>query len=173
MTLKELSMPILKLPRKVESDPRYEELKLFLATNLLPLWDKSTIRVPHVSFVPALEETLGRALGFKQLERGLEHLSQTLESERKGLVALQQKQKTAPANRVSRLLIIASDGTERFYRECETTLIRHSDRVLCLRVDAPCARLAQNIYGEGELVKALLVSDREAVAHVLFSLIAD
>jgi hypothetical protein len=171
MSFKELSLPVLKLPRKVENDPRYEALKKLLGENLLPLWEKSTLTVPHVKFLKTLEETLTRALGFRQLERGLENIDKILDAEKKGLVALQQKLKTAPAHRMSRLLIIANDGTERFYRACETTLLRHSERVLCLHVDAPSEQLARNVHGADQLVKALLVSDREAVSHVLFSLL--
>lgn len=172
MSLKELSLPTLKLPRKVENDPRHEPIEKLLKQNLRPLWEKITISVPHIQFLPPLEEVLTRALSYKQLERGLEHIDQILNSEKKGLDALRQKQKTAPANRVSRLLLIANDGTERFYRACETTLIRHSDRVLCLHLDVPSARLSRNLFGEAQLVKSLLVSDREAVAHVLFSLLS-
>jgi hypothetical protein len=170
MPLKELTLPALKLPRKVENDPRHEALEKYLSRNLHPLWEKSTIKVPQIEFQPPLEDVLIRALNLKQLERGLEHIDQILDAEKKGLVALQQKQKAAPANRISRLLIIANDGTERFYRACESTLLRHSDRLLCLHVQAPSARIARNILGEDQLVKALLVSDREAVAQVLLAL---
>ena len=169
--LKPHSLPTLKLPRKIEADPRHQAVEQFLLNNRQPLWEKGTLLVPHLAFSPSLETALIRALDFNHLERGLEHIEETLEREKKGLVALREKQGTSPVNRVSRLLIIANDGTERFYRACETTLLHHSDRLLCLHVDASSTRLAENIFGTDKVLKALLVSDRDVVTHVLFSLI--
>lgn len=160
-----------KLPRKVEADPRHEALEKLLTQNLKPLWEKSPVQVPTLPFHSTLEDSLLKVLGYHQLERGLENIEQILNNEENGLAAIRKKAGTAVANRVSRLVIIANDGTERFYRSCESILLRHSTRVLCLRVDVPCARLAQNLFGPEKVVKALLVSEKEAVSNVLFSLI--
>lgn len=170
-TSKPRTLPILKLPRQVEADPRHEALKQLLAKDLRPLWEKSPFQVAHISFTPKLEEALLKALNFKQIEPGLEHINQILGNEKNGLSAQQKKDGAAPSFRLSRLLIIANDGSERFYRSCESTLMNHGDRVLILAVGVPSSRLSQNLYGPEKAIKALMVSEREAVSNVLFSLI--
>lgn len=164
-------MSTLKLPRKIEAHPQHETLKELLAQNQRLLWESGTVQVPVIRFNAALEKTLAQALAFQQLERGLERIEQVLNSEKKGLVALQEKQGTPPANRVSRILLITNDGAERFYRACESTLLHHQDRVLGLWLDTDSSQLGFKLFGPEKPVKALLVSDKEAVVHVLLSLL--
>lgn len=161
---------MLKLPRLIESDPRHDALVAMLEADAKPLWDGGFVKVPHVPFTPALEAALKDALNSRQLERGLENIEGILRNEQRGLDALAKKQGVPKAQRVSRLLIIADDGAERFYRQCETVLLRHPDRVLALRVPVPCAHLAERLFTAEELVKVLLVSERDAVSSVLLAL---
>ena len=164
----------LKLTRAVEADPRHEAIKTVLGKDRKPLWEKSTLLVPHIPLTPSLESCLKNLLNRKQVERGLEHIDQILHNEHKGLLALQQKQGTPPSHRVSRLVIVANDGSERFYRVCEKTLLKNKDRVLFLFVDEPSTRLTRSLMGETDkILKVLLISDRDAVSTVLFSLVAE
>ena len=164
-------LPKLKLPRKVELDPRCEGVHKVLGLCLRPLWENSSIQVAQVPLLPNFEKALILALHTRQLEPGLENIDRLLDNEQKGLTALREKQGAAPAHRVSRLLIIANDGSERFYRAVESTLRRHSDRVLILQVDVPSSRLVQKLYGEERAIKALLVSERDGVSQILLSLV--
>lgn len=161
----------IRLPKKIEADPRHDEIKKMLSEDLRPLWEKGTILVPHVPFFRELEKTLGYALRDKHLARGLENIGNLLNAERKGLAAVHERQGTTQVARVSRLLIIPDKCTERFYRTSEAILFNHSDRLLCLRVDVSYERLAQNLFGEDALVKALLVSDRDATSDALLALL--
>jgi hypothetical protein len=160
-----------KLPRKIEALPEHEALKDLLSQDRRLLWEKGTVEVAAIRWSGGLEQALMKTLGFKQLERGLERIEQLLSYEKKGLVALQAKQGTPPANRVSRVLLIANDGAERFYRACESTLLEHQDRVMGLLLDVGSAELGRKLFGPEKSVKALLVSDKEAVVHVLLSLL--
>jgi hypothetical protein len=164
-------MPVLKLPREVETDPRNAAVVRALALDMRPLWEKGTFTVPHVSFQPALEKALAVANRDRHLERGFEKIETILKGEQKGLAELREKQGTPPANRVSRLLIIPDECPERFYRNCETILFNHSDRLLGLRVKVPFNVFAENIFGKEALVKVLLVTDRKAAANVLFAIL--
>jgi hypothetical protein len=141
--------------------------------DLRPLWANSELNVSHIPLHADLEKTLIRTLGFKQIERGLEHITQVLNQEQKGLVALQKKQNREPSYRVSRLLLVANDGSERFYRDCEKIIHQQGDRVLLIRIDVPSTRLAQNLLGPDQVLKILLVSDKDAVSNVLFSLVVE
>lgn len=161
---------MLKLPRPVETDPRREAIERALTADERPIWSGGAIRVPHVAWTGALEEALRTALVADQLDRGLEHIEQRLIREAKGLQAARDKQGTAAANRLSRILVMADDGAERFYRQCEQLLRHHGDRLVGLHVGVPSKRLSEKLFGADELVKAVLVSDRDAVVNVLFAL---
>jgi hypothetical protein len=162
----------LKLTRAVEGDPRHGAVETALKNNQKPLWKSSTITVPHLSLTPSLMSCLKALLNRRQLERGLDRIEQLLNNEKKGILALQQKQGTASAHRVSRLLLISNDGSERFYRACEKTLIQHQDRLLLLYLDVSSTQLTESLVGPTDkILKAVLVSDRDAVSAVLFAII--
>ncbi len=168
------ALPVLKLTRVVEADPRHAAIEALLKKDCRPLWEKSFYKVPHIPFLPALESCLRDVHSRKKLERGVEQIERLLSKEQKGLAALKEKQGTEPFNRISRLFIVANDGSERFYRACEKVLLQNSDRLLLLHVDASSDRLAQCILGVSDKpLKALLVSDRDAVSGVLFSLVGN
>lgn len=162
---------MLKLPREVEADPRHDAIAKLLAQDMRQLWERGTIKVSHVPNSPALEQALDDAQRDRQLERGLEKIETLLRAEQKGITELREKQGQEPANRVSRLLIIPDECPERFYRSCESLLFKNSDRLLGLRVNVPYNVFAQHLFGEGALVKVLLISDRKASANVLFALV--
>jgi len=161
---------MLKLPRQLEIDPRRESVEAALARDVRPLWEKGSLGVSHFEYLPSLEKALRASMGARQLERGLEHIEKLLGNEEHGLAAAREKQGAPLANRVSRLLVLADGGSERFYRSCEAVLRRHADRVLGLRITVASETLSQSLFGSSdELVKALLVSDRDAVTNVLFA----
>lgn len=162
----------LKLPREIEATPEQNDaISKVLAESEGPLWEGGRLRVARLPLSPTIEDALLQALNFRKLERGLEQAEKILGAEQKGLLAVQAKQGAAPAQRVSRLLVIARDGAERFNRACESLLARHSDRVLGMLVDVDSERLGLALFGPGKAVKALLVTDRDAVTRILRSLI--
>lgn len=165
------TLPELKLPKAVEADPRHAQLVALFAESRAPIWEKGHLTFGRAHFTPALEMTLRQALNFRHLDLGLERIDQALDNEKKGLDALREKQGTPPANRVSRLLIVANDGSERFYRACEQTALKHADRLLLLVTDVPAEVLAAKLFGQGREIKALLVSERDSVSRVLLSLL--
>ena len=164
-------VPTLKLPRQVELDPRNEDIKKLLAEDLRPLWENGKIKVPHVPFGPTFEAALKFALISKHLDRGLEQIESILNAQQKGLDIRHESEGTSPAYRLCRLLIIPNGCTERFYRTCEAILFRHEDRVLGLRVNVSYEQFALSLFGEGALIKVLLVSDRGSATNVLFALV--
>lgn len=161
---------VLKFPREIEADPRRAAVEATLAKDVRPLWTGGSVAVPHLPFADPFEQALIRALRGKRIERGLEHIDDVLDRESKGLEATRAKHGTPASNRISRLLVMADDGAERFYRQCDSTLRRHRDRVLGLRVTVPSSQLSEKLFGADKLVKVLLVSDREAVTKVLLAL---
>ena len=160
----------LRLPRKIEADPRRPEVEAALTRDLRPLWEEGRIPVPHLALSDSMRTAILQANGFKQIERGLERIEPFLIREKKGLDELAKKTGQPPAKRISRLLVMTNDGTERFNRACETILFHHGERVLGIRLSLSSAELGQALFGEEKGLKAFLVSDREAATGILLAL---
>ncbi len=161
----------LKLPRKIEIDPKCEQITRVLAESRALLWEGSPYRIAELEWNPAVERVLSNALLSKKLELGIETIERVLEQQKRGLDAMFAKQGTASANRISRLIITSNDGSERLYRACESLLTKHGDRVLVIRFKVPAARMGEKIFGPDRAIKAILVTDREHVENVLLALV--
>jgi len=72
--------------------------------------------------------------------------------------------------RVSRLLVMADDGAERFYRQVERLLLRHGPRVLAVRLEVDADTLGEMVFGPGRRARLLLLAHKEAVSGVLLSM---
>lgn len=162
---------MLKLPRPVEADRRRDEILRLLSSGRKKLWAGGSLEIPHLALNDAMAAALVNAHRDRHLEPGLENIERVLENETRGLALARRKQGAAPSERISRLLVLASDGSERFFRQCESLLRRHGDRVLGLRLDLPSGSLSERVYGAQKEVKALLVTDRDAVSRVLLGLV--
>jgi hypothetical protein len=160
----------LRLPKSVERDPRAPELLRFLLSNSRPLWSGGGILVPVVAPGVELTEVLKRAQREGTLERGLESAERALAAEERGLQVTDERSDSPRGVRVSRLLLLADDGAERFYRHVETLLRRHGPRVMAVRLEAEASVLGELLYGPGRLVRLLLVARKEAVSDILLSI---
>lgn len=160
-----------RLPKTVESHERHDAVKKALASNAQPLFNEGKLVVAQVPFTEAIEKALVQARNAQRLERGVEHIEKLLGSEAHGIRAVREKQgQELAVGRVSRILLIADGGTERFYHTCEVILSRHADRVLGLRIAISSEELGTKLFGEGKVAKALLVADRDAVSNLLLAL---
>ena len=160
----------LRLPKLVEADPRGQELLRGLTAHTRPLWPGGKIRVPTVAFKPALAEALRIAHRAGQLVRSLEGAERKLAAEGRGLGLVDQKSGVSRGERVSRLLVLADDGAERFYRRVEKLLRQYGPRVLALRLDVKAETLGQMLFDPGHRVLLLLLDHKEAVSAMLLAL---
>ena len=102
--------------------------------------------------------------------RSLEKAEHTLAAEERGL-QMADRQIGAPRGvRVSRLLLLANDGTERFYRQIDALLRRHGPRVLavCLEIDEH--GLGELLFGPGRVARLLMLEHKQAVGSVLLAM---
>lgn len=159
-----------RLPKLVENDPAYEELKKLLNNVSEPLWSESRFMVPAVPFNQKLLDVLQAAKVKDRVARGLETVERTLGVEARGLALVDQKTGTKRQQRISRLIILSNDGAERFYRKVEAILREHGSRVMAVRVDADAFTLGEKIFGVEKEVKLLLLEHKETVAAALLSL---
>ena len=161
----------LRLPRKVEESAVFSEVSKWLKAQPKVLWEKSPYRISEVAWTSHTEAAILAAHQAGKVEIGIEKIARTLDAEKRGLDALNEKQGKEAAQRVSRLLITSQDGTKRLYRACEKLLTLHGDRLLMLRFLVASEQMGQTIFGPERSVKSILITDREHVESVLLSLV--
>ena len=165
-------MPMLKLPKDLLADPRSDAILRLITTDAAPLWEKGTAVVPTLPWTAALTHECKEALSGGLLVQGLEAIEKVLAGEQKGLDAVRDKNPSAsPGVRVSRLLLLANDGSERFYRDCDVILARYGERILGCRFSISGEALGEALFGQGKLARAALIADRKAVTKVLLALL--
>jgi hypothetical protein len=161
----------LRLPKLVEADPRGQELHRVLTAHARPLWAEGKIQVPMVASSATLAEALRTSHRAGQLVRGLEGAERRLAAEDRGLGLVDRQSGVLRGARVSRLLVLADDGAERFYRQVEKLLRQQGPRVLALRLDVNAETLGQMLFGPGRRAVLLLLDHKEAVSAVLLALV--
>lgn len=160
----------LRLPRVVEADPRGRHIPRTLTTRTRPLWKGSETEVPACAFSPELVEAVRNAYRAGQVVRGLESSALRLLNEDRGLGLADRHSGVPRGVRVSRLLVMADDGAERFYRQIETLLCRHGPRLMALRLDVDAEEFGALIFGPGRRVRLLMLDHKEAVSAFLLAL---
>lgn len=161
---------MLKLPKDVAKHPKLPAIEAFFASREQPLREASKVMVTHLTYDDTFRKALREAVRTGHLMQGLEQMTKQLDKEKKGLVTMQTKAGQAPAHRLSRLLILASDGSERFYHDAESLLLRHEDRMWGCLVDATSEELGQAFAAKGQPAKAFLIADRKALGMFLVAL---
>ena len=72
--------------------------------------------------------------------------------------------------RISRLLVLADDGAERFYRRVEALLRRHGPRLMAVRLGIDAEGLGEMLFGPGRAARLLLIEHKTAVGAILLAL---
>jgi hypothetical protein len=135
------------------------------------LWDGGAIQVPTAAWNPELAAVLEGAQRERRLVRGLELIEKTLEREARGLSLVDARSETERGSRVSRLLLLSQDGTERFYRQAERLVRAQGLRLLAIRVEADSGQFGGVVpHQTSGVVRALLVEHKDSVARVLLTL---
>jgi hypothetical protein len=154
-----VSLQSLRLPKLVESDPRGEALFQSLVEHAQPIRSGSEIFVSVARF-DGLEGALLSAYRDSRVVRGLETAERTLAAEERGLRLADKSSGVKRGARVSRLLLLADDGSDRFYRQVENLLRRHGPRVLAIRLDVDAAGLGAPLFGTGRATRLLMIQHR-------------
>jgi hypothetical protein len=168
-----LANKALRLPKLVESDPRGPQLLRRLTAYTPPLWRESESDVPVAKLNFELAAALRKAQGAGQLIRGLESTERTLAAEERGLRMADRQIGVKRGVRVSRLLILANDGAERFYRNVETMLHRHGSRVLTVFLQIDAGGLGELLFGPGSIARLVMLEHKKAVVAVLLAMTGD
>jgi hypothetical protein len=160
----------LRLPKLVESDPQGPQLLRNLTTHTRLLLRESEIGIPVAMMTLELTEALRSAYRAGQVARSLENAERTLAAEERGLQMADRQIGVPRGVRVSRLLLLANDGAERFYRQIEALLRRHGPRVLavCLEIDEH--GLGELLFGPHRVARLLMLEHKQAVGSVLLAM---
>ena len=135
-----------------------------------PLWSGGTLLVSHVSLSATLRSELATLGSRAMLVRGLETADTELAAERRGLDALAEDVRARQGRRVSRVLVVSGDGSERFYRNVERLVVANAPRVLVCRVDCTSDELGALAFGAGAGAKLVMTSRKHAAATLLEAL---
>ena len=160
----------LRLPRKLNDEPVAADLGRELVLRAHQLWEGGDVSAVRVEVGEDVAEALRGALARGRVVRGFEGAERALAADQLGLEHADQKTGVERGARVSRLIVLADDGSERFYRNVESLLRRHAPRVLALRLGADEDAVGQLLFGSGQRARLLLVEHKDAVADVLLAL---
>jgi len=160
----------LRLPKALENAEAAPALHAALRDSTKKLWPGGGVLVPTGVWTPALASVLSDAQRQGLLVRGLEAVERTLEREARGLSMVDAKSSTERGSRVSRLLLLSGDGTERFYRQVERLVGTQGLRLLAIRLDADSTVFAATVPDASGVVRALLIEHKDFVARALLAL---
>ncbi len=161
----------LLLPKKLEAGEEGSRIKTVLkehAGQVTPLKD---YLLPSFSFSSSIEEALFSAFRSGRVVRGFEDSQKKLDAEKKGLKNVDEKTGENRNERISRIAIVANDGSERFYRQTKRVVENHSPRVLAIHLNISSFELGEKLFGPKKRVLFLLINHKEAVSNLLLSLL--
>lgn len=169
-----------KQQKSLEVDKTFDRTQLQtvlknLNQNPVPLWSRGEKQIPLVEINDNMLKALAFARRCGSLRVGLEQIQTLLQAEETGLVLMNKKSspfdlKSNEDACISRVVLLSNDGSERFYRQCESMLNLYSHRLLGIKLNASSAVLGKVFYGrENKSVKALYVNRKDSVLRVLSS----
>ncbi len=159
----------IRLPKLLDSDPRAKDLLRGLVESVQPLRRGSYVYVPVARFA-GMKNTIKSVHRAGRVVRGLESVKRTLATEKRGMGLVDRSSGVKRGERISRLLLLSNDGSDGFYRQIENLLVRHTPRVLAIRLNVDAPGLGEPLFGPGRLARLLMIQHKDAVAEVLVSL---
>ncbi len=161
------SLESLRLPKAIENEAEGALLHAALRERPRQLWSGGALSVPTASWSGGLASALSRAQREGHLVCGLERAEKALNREVRGLAMADARSATERGSRVSRLLLVSNDGTERFYRQVERLVCTQGPRLLAILIDADSSQLAAVVPQALGVVRAVLIEHKDCVARVL------
>lgn len=154
-------------PRALIADGNASELAAWWVSSREEAESKGLPRIPRTRLDGSIEAGLFDARRARRLSRGLDGAEALLASEEAGLNQVASSPASSGRTRISRLLIVSGDGSERFYRQVEKLRVRFSNRLEVLLIDCDDAALGAAAFGPGRRARALLLHHKEAVVRFL------
>jgi dsDNA-binding SOS-regulon protein len=166
-----MNLSDMRLPRELEADGTAGPIRQILMVRTVQLWSGSDLYVPMITMGDSLKKVLQRANISGHVRCGLEAIASALEKERRGIGHLREGRGLPTGDRVSRLLLISSDGAQRFYRHIEHLLQLHAPRLLGGMLDMDGNALGSVITGKERQIKVIMAEHKDAVSELLRALL--
>jgi ribosomal protein L7Ae-like RNA K-turn-binding protein len=163
--------PSTRLPKKLAGTEEGRKIFTVLNSHLVSLLPGGDYLIPSFPMSQTIIDTLNSARRTGRLIRGLEEAEKKLAAERKGITGADLKTSSVRNERISRLVVIADDGSERFYRQTKKLVEQNNPRVLAMHLDATSFELGERIFGPGKRALFLLINHKDAVINFLTSLV--
>lgn len=161
---------IYRLPRLVEADPRGENLLEQLRAHSQPLREGGAVNAPIADLDENLVAVIKAAYQSGNVVRGSEGAERALAAEARGLAMVDKKSGVVRGGRVSRLLLLANDGSDLFYKQIEKLLATHGARVMAIRLTVDAGTLGAPLFGSGKTTRVLMLEHKAAVAAALLAI---
>ena len=157
-------------PRPLIADGRAEPLAVWWRATAREAAERGLPAFARHALTRKIEDGLFDARRARRLVRGLESACSALASEQAGLDRTAAARPEAGAARISRLLVVSADGSERFYREVESLRRRFAQRLEVLVLDCDESALGACLFGRGRRARAVLLGHKDAVVRLCTTL---
>jgi hypothetical protein len=158
----------MKLPAELAKEGVEGAVLAALERDTIRLCDELDVCAPVLKLTKALRTHIFYAKSLGEVTIGYEPIERILANELHGL------QKSAnQGDRVSRLLLVTSDGSPRFYRDVAHLQRKQGGRLLTCRLEIDSFLMGSVLGFAGHVVKALLVNRKRSVMNVLKSLLPE
>ncbi len=158
------------LPKMIEEIDGPVLMK-FLNSQCHPLSESSRYYLPRIALTPHLQSALVMCHRDGSLIRGLPEIQHSLENEQHGLQMGTDLHGSGSPRRVSRILLMTRDGSDRFYHQVKQLFKACSPRLAGLLLDCTSSDLSMALFGKPGDVKSLLASHKNSVHLILNSLL--
>ncbi len=169
---------MLRLPKDLLTHPHMQALEDYFVTTERPLRAEASDGTPvrEVASYWAFDDACRLALQAVRprgaLVQGIEQIAELLKKEQQGLTAQEAKLDQPAGERLSRLILLANDGSPRFYRSAANLVGRYGNRVWICQLDVDAAAFGKAVTAKGSPVKAVMLGDKQTLTQFL-GLIAD
>lgn len=161
---------MLKFPRTELASEELAKLEAYFTADLRPLYPDLDCEVSFLAFTNALQEALKTTARTGHLHQGLESIAKQLETEKIGLDAVAERTAAPVGQRMSRLLLISNDGSERFHHQVAALVVTHGHRLWVAKLEASSEELGALISSRGNPAKAVMIGDKKALALFLMEI---
>ncbi len=162
-----------KLPKGLNDHPLAGSIETWFRQNQGELRPGGELTVAALQWSPQLETAIFAVQHAEHLLQGLELIKRAMDKETHGLKSISNKTGVPVPERLSRLLLLSSDGSDRFYRQAESVLLANQDRMTGCIISAD-SEILGGLFSKKKLpLKALLINDRKALETFLLQVFAN
>lgn len=157
----------MRFPRHLETEYDPDTIRRVLMEHTAKLWPSGELIVPVITINDRLKNTLQEAMPKGGLRFGLEGATAKLRSEKTGIDNISGQRDASHGARISRLILLSNDGSERFYRHVEQLLLLHAPRVLACLLAMDSGTLGKAITTRDKGIKLVMAEHKDVVSGIL------